>query len=167
MAGFLAEVGDLRRFESPRQIQKLVGLSLKENSSGKHKGQTTISKRGRSRLRAILFNAVIPLIATNAEFRELHRYYTTRTVNPLKKKQSVIAISCKLIRVFYAILTKGAIYDGEKITVRYTPQSSDSIKTKRDFQEDVHRKIFGRIRRKEELHEEPKVRIYSIRAMTQ
>ena len=115
VAGFLAEVGDLRRFESPRQIQKLAGLSLKENSSGKHKGQTTISKRGRSRLRAILFNAVIPLIATNAEFRELHRYYTTRTVNPLKKKQSVIAISCKLIRVFYAILTKGAIYDGEKM----------------------------------------------------
>ena len=115
VAGFLAEVGDLRRFESPRQIQKLAGLSLKENSSGKHKGQTTISKRGRSRLRAILFNAVIPLIATNAEFRELHRYYTTRTVNPLKKKQSVIAISCKLIRLFYAILTKGAIYDGEKM----------------------------------------------------
>jgi len=115
VAGFLAEVGDLRRFESPIQIQKLAGLSLKENSSGKHKGQTTISKRGRSRLRTILFNTVIPLLATNAEFRELHVYYTTRTVNSLKKKQSVIAISCKLIRVFYAILTKGAIYDGEKM----------------------------------------------------
>ena len=46
VAGFLAEVGDARRFESPRQIQKLAGLSLRENSSGKHKGQTTISKRG-------------------------------------------------------------------------------------------------------------------------
>lgn len=115
VAGFLAETGDLRRFESPRQIQKLAGLSLKENSSGKHKGQTTISKRGRSRLRAILFNAVIPLIATSAEFRELHQYYTTRAVNPLKKKQSVIAISCKLIRIFYAILTKGAVYDGRKM----------------------------------------------------
>ena len=28
VAGFLAEVGDVRRFESPRQIQKLAGLSL-------------------------------------------------------------------------------------------------------------------------------------------
>ena len=73
VAGFLAEVGDVRRFESPRQIQKLAGLSLRENSSGKHKGQTTISKRGRSKLRSILFNAAIPLIATNPEFRELHR----------------------------------------------------------------------------------------------
>ena len=115
VAGFIAEVGDLRRFESPRQIQKLAGLSLKENSSGKHKGQTTISKRGRSRLRSVLFNAVIPLIATNPEFHSLHEYYTTREKNPLKKKQSVIAISCKLIRVFYAILTKGDEYSAQKM----------------------------------------------------
>ena len=87
VAGFLAEVGDVRRFESPRQIQKLAGLSLRENSSGKHKGQTTISKRGRSKLRAVLFNAAIPLIATNPEFKSLHEYYTTRANNPLKKKQ--------------------------------------------------------------------------------
>lgn len=115
VAGFLAEVGDVRRFESPRQIQKLAGLSLRENSSGKHKGQTTISKRGWSKLRAVLFNAAIPLIAKNPEFRSLHEYYTTRANNPLKKKQSVIAISCKLIRVFYAILANGVIYDPEKM----------------------------------------------------
>lgn len=114
-AGFLAEAGDVRRFESPRQIQKLAGLSLRENSSGKHKGQTTISKRGRSKLRAVLFNAVIPLLAKNPEFRSLHEYYTTRADNPLKKKRSVIAISCKLIRVFYAILTKGVTYDPQKM----------------------------------------------------
>lgn len=115
VAGFLAEVGDVRRFESPRQIQKLAGLSLRENSSGKHKGQTTISKRGRSKLRAVLFNAAIPLIAKNPEFKSLHEYYTTRANNPLKKKQSVIAISCKLIRVFYAILANGVTYDPQKM----------------------------------------------------
>ena len=115
VAGFLAEVGDVRRFESPRQIQKLAGLSLRENSSGKHKGQTTISKRGRSKLRAVLFNAAIPLIAKNPEFKSLHEYYTTRANNPLKKKQSVIAISCKLIRVFYAILANGVTYDSQKL----------------------------------------------------
>lgn len=115
VAGFMAEVGDVRRFESPRQIQKLAGLSLRENSSGKHKGQTTIRKRGRSKLRAVLFNAAIPLIATNPEFKALHKYYTTRVQNPLKRKQSVIAISCKLIRVFFAILTKGVNYDSIKM----------------------------------------------------
>jgi len=115
VAGFLAEVGDLRRFESPKQIQKLAGLSLRENSSGKHKGQTTISRRGRDKLRQVLFNAVIPLLATNEEFRSLHQYFTTRTVNPLKKKQSAIALCGKLIRVFYAIMVHGVEYDGKKM----------------------------------------------------
>jgi transposase len=54
-AGFVAEVGDITRFKHTKQLQKLAGLNLKENSSGKHKGKTTISKRGRRRLRAILF----------------------------------------------------------------------------------------------------------------
>ena len=115
VAGFLGEIGDVRRFESPKQIQKLAGLSLRENSSGKHKGQTTISKRGRSKLRAILFQAVIPLVAKNPEFRSLHKYYTTRQNNPLKKKQSIIAISCKLIRIFYAILKNNTVYDPQKM----------------------------------------------------
>jgi len=115
VSGFLAEVGNIRRFDSPKQIQKLAGLSLRENSSGKHKGQTTISKRGRSRLRAILFNAVIPLVAKNPEFRAIHQYYISREKNPLKKKQSIIAVCCKLIRIFYAILSKGIAYDSMKM----------------------------------------------------
>ncbi len=115
VSGFLAEVGDIRRFDSPKQIQKLAGLSLRENSYGKHKGQTTISKRGRSRLRAILFNAVIPLVAKNEEFRAIHQYYISRDKNPLKKKQSIIAVCCKLIRIFYVILCKGIAYDSMKM----------------------------------------------------
>ena len=55
------------------------------------------------------------VIATNPEFKSLHEYYTTRANNPLKKKQSVIAISCKLIRVFYAILANGVTYDPQKM----------------------------------------------------
>lgn len=35
VAGFLAETVDLRRFESPRQIQKLAGLSLEGKQFGK------------------------------------------------------------------------------------------------------------------------------------
>lgn len=115
VAGFIAEVGDIGRFEHPKQIQKLAGLNLKENSSGKHKGKTTLSKRGRKRLRRLLFQAVMILVAKNAEFRQLHLYYTNRVQNPLKKKQSLMAISCKVIRVFYTLLTKGLIYDGEKM----------------------------------------------------
>ena len=61
-----------------------------ENSSGKHKGETTISRRGRKRLRYLLFEVAMSLVAKNPEFRELHNYYTTRRMNPLKKMQSFV-----------------------------------------------------------------------------
>lgn len=114
-AGFIAEVGELSRFSSPKQIQKLAGLNLVESSSGKHKGQTTISKRGRSRLRSILFKVMMPLVAKNDEFKKLHEYYTTRQENPLKKKQSLILLCCKLIRIFYALINKKVVYNPEKL----------------------------------------------------
>jgi len=115
VAGFLSEVGDIRRFDSPKQIQKLAGLELKENSSGKHHGRSSISKRGRKRLRKILFQVMLPMIRNNAEFREIYEYFTTRQKNPLKGKQAIIAAGCKLIRVFYAILKRGVDYDPQKL----------------------------------------------------
>ena len=115
IAGIFAEIGEISRFDSPKQIQKLAGLAIGENSSGKHKGRTSITKRGRKRLRAVLFQVMLPLVANNQEFKKLHYYYTTREQNPLKKKQSLIALCCKLIRIIYGISTKGFTYDGEKM----------------------------------------------------
>lgn len=115
VAGFLAEVGDLNHYDHGQQIIRLAGLNLMENSSGIRKGQTGITKRGRSRLRALLFRAVMPLVATNPEFQALHRYYTTRSQNPLKKKQSLIALCGKLIRVLYTLGTKQKAYDANDV----------------------------------------------------
>ena len=115
VSGFVAEVGDIGRFDNPKQLQKLAGYAIMENSSGKHKGETTITRRGRKRLRYLLFEVAMSVVSKNEEFRELHHYYTTRSKNPLKKMQSLIAVACKLIRVFYAILTKGVDYDGQKL----------------------------------------------------
>ena len=115
IAGFIAEVGDIRRFDSPKQIQKYAGLELVENSSGKHKGRTRISKRGRRKLRKILYQVMVPLLARNKEFRGIYDYYVTRVKNPLKRRQAMVAVSCKLIRVFYAVLTKGVEYDRFKM----------------------------------------------------
>ena len=90
-------------------------MSLVACSSGKHKGQTRISHRGRKRLRYWLFQAAKSSVVHAGEFKELHEYYTTREVNPLKKKQSLVVIACKLLRVIFAILKSGARYDPEKM----------------------------------------------------
>lgn len=115
VAGFIAEVGDITRFNDTKELQKLAGLELVADSSGKHKGKSRISKRGRKRLRYLLFEAAISVVGKNEEFRQNHEYYTTRDKNPLKKMQSLIAVSCKLIRVFHVILTKGVSYDASKM----------------------------------------------------
>lgn len=112
---FIAEVGDIHRFDNPKQLQKLAGYAIVADSSGKHKGESRISHRGRKRLRYALYEAAISVIGKNKEFREIHDYYRTRKQNPLKKMQSVIAIACKLIRIFYTILTKGIDYNGQKM----------------------------------------------------
>ena len=111
VAGFLSEVGDINRFSDPKQIQKLAGLAVVENSSGKRKGLPGISRRGRSRLRWVLYLAAMSMVKNNKEMKTYHRYYTTRKKNPLKKIQSLMAIAGRIARIFYGILKNGTDYD--------------------------------------------------------
>lgn len=115
LTGFIAEVGDIGRFDDPRQIQKLAGFAIVKNESGKHKGESHISYRGRKHLRYILYEAAVSVVAHNSEFKLIHHYYTTREQNPLKKMQSLIAIACKLVRLFYMLLTTGRKYNPSKM----------------------------------------------------
>ena len=115
VAGFLSECGDLGDYDHPKQIIKLAGLNLMEHSSGKHKGETKITKRGRPQLRSLLYRVSMPLVRHNDEFRQIHKYYKNRSKNPLKKKQSLIAICCKLIKILYTLGTREIEYDGEKM----------------------------------------------------
>lgn len=80
LAGILAEMGDISRFDGVKEIQK-------------------ISHRGRKRLRHWLFQVARSEVAHAEEFKELHVYYTTRKDNSLKKMQSLIVIVCKILRV--------------------------------------------------------------------
>lgn len=72
VAEFLAEVGDLQKCDHGQQMIRFAGINLKENSSGKSNGEAGISRRGSSRLRALLFRAIVPMLATNPDFKTLH-----------------------------------------------------------------------------------------------
>jgi hypothetical protein len=121
VAGFFAEVGDLSQYKDPRQIMKLAGLNLRMNQSGRHKGKTTITKRGRRRLRALLYEVARPLARHNKGFKQLHAYYKSRSENPLTGKQSFIAISRKLIKVFFVIGTRQCSFSEARM-LRDIPQ---------------------------------------------
>ena len=119
-ASFLGEVGDPLRFQNDRQIARYAGYNLVEDSSGKSKSGTIISKRGRKQLRSILYQMAFTMIGSNDEMKALFRHLTTRQNNPLKKKQALVVVSKKIITVIYKLLKKQESYKPELVlgTVR-------------------------------------------------
>ena len=53
----LAELGDLTRFDSPRQLMSYLGLVLSEHSSGSRRRLGGITKTGNSHVRRVLVEA--------------------------------------------------------------------------------------------------------------
>ena len=114
VVGIIAETGDLRNYEHPKQILKMSGLSLKESSSGQKKGKKHISKRGRAKLRRNLKQTGISLIKNNSFFLQLHTYYTTQRENKLSKLCSVNAIIRKFTYIMLSIAKTCESFNIEK-----------------------------------------------------
>ena len=114
-ASFLGNTGDPLRFTHPRQISKLAGYNLIEDSSGENKSRTTISKRGRKQLRNMLYQMARTTVAVNSEMKALYHYLKTRPANPLKKKQALVVISKKIITIIHSLLKKQTQYQPELV----------------------------------------------------
>jgi len=107
VAGLIGEVGDFRQFTTISEIMKLAGLDLYEISSGKHRGQRHISKRGRSYLRKLLFFVAINTIRTNGI---MHENYLRMLDRGMPKVKAVVAISRKLLRTIFALARNHTTY---------------------------------------------------------
>jgi transposase len=114
-AGFLGNTGNPLRFTHPRQISKLTGYNLIEDSSGENKSKTTISKRGRKQLRNVLCQMARTTVAVNTEMKAIYHYLKTRPHNPLKKKQALVVISKKIITIIYSLVKKQTSYQKELV----------------------------------------------------
>lgn len=115
LAGILSETGHLGGYDHGQQILRLAGLHLSEISSGLHKGQARITKRGRPKLRKMLFLAVLHLVKNNTEFSAQHQYNTK--VKKMKKIHSIIKLCGKLARILVAMTNQNQSYVPEKFTV--------------------------------------------------
>ena len=58
-------------------------------------------------MRYVLYEAAISLVGKNAEFREIHEYYRIHKENPLKKMQSVVAVTCKSVGLSLSRIAEG------------------------------------------------------------
>lgn len=85
VAGILGEAGDLSGYAHGHALLRHAGLNLAEASSGKWKGQMSISKRGRPRLRHALFMATMALIMNDEAFKRQHEAYDPDRALPMKQ----------------------------------------------------------------------------------
>jgi len=107
VAGLIGEVGDFSKFRTQAEIMKLAGLDLFEISSGKRKGQKRISKRGRSLLRKILFNAAVGTVRKNGIMCD---YYARLIARGMVRTSALVVVAKKLLRIIHAMLRDGRDY---------------------------------------------------------
>ena len=119
LAAFLGELGDISRFDSSGEIIKLFGLVPVACSSGQHKGEYRISKRGRKRGRYFIVTMARCVVMHSAEWQEVYHYYTTRDENRYSPTEAYVAVAAKLIRIIYLVLTKHVAYDAEKMLAEF------------------------------------------------
>ncbi len=115
LAACLGELGDPTRFEDSRQMSRMAGYNLVEDSSGKNKSGTKISKRGRKSLRCVLYQMALTMVATNDEMKQLYHYLKTREKAPLRKMQALIVVSKKILALIHTLAKKKENYDPGKV----------------------------------------------------
>jgi transposase len=108
-ATILAEIGDIQRFPSVKQLTAFAGLDPSVFESGTFKSKNNkISKRGSVYLRKALYQATVAGISRQAHgIRNpiLFEYYQRKILEGKKPKVAIIATSHKLLRIIYGIWT--------------------------------------------------------------
>lgn len=107
VAGLIGEVGDFTKYRTIAEITKLAGLDLFEVSSGKHKGERHISKRGRPLMRKLLFYAAINVVRKGRIMHERYERYLQRGKPKIK---ALTAIARKLLGVLFALVRDQSEY---------------------------------------------------------
>ena len=100
VAGLLGECGPLDRYAAYGHLEKFVGLNLFEVSSGQHKGQRHISKRGRSLARYLICQIATATTKSGGLF---HDYAQQLKARGKKAGQIRVAVARRLLRVIYAL----------------------------------------------------------------
>jgi len=99
LARFVGETGSFSDFSSWREVLKYIGLNLRERQSGRYRGKTKVSKKGRSLARHVLNQMVVPLVRRT---RLMGPWY--RHLIDVEKKPGPVAITAaarKLVKILW------------------------------------------------------------------
>lgn len=121
-ATLLGELGEPSNFKYSKEIIKFAGLDPKEKSSGKYKGRIKLSKKGRYLMRTMIYFISMRLVHRDDGFKAFYEYkLKTRNKNGryIEKKEALMAVGIKFIKVIFAMFRDKKKYEGLKYKERY------------------------------------------------
>ena len=103
----LAEIEDISRYKSARQVAAYAGLTPRNNRSGTLRGQTRLSKTGNGRVRKALF---LPAMVAK-QHNPVVRNFCQRLARYGKNKMQLIGAAMrKLIHIAFGVLKSGKVF---------------------------------------------------------
>jgi transposase len=100
---FLAEMGSVENFSSPKKLIAFAGMDPSVCQSGKYIGKSKLSKRGNRHLRRAIYLMTVAVVSKNAFFKA---YFLRRKKEGLIPQKALLATAHKLIRVIFAMLSQ-------------------------------------------------------------
>ena len=107
LARLVGELGPLSDFQGWRQLQRYVGLNLRERQSGQYVGQVRITRKGRPLARRILNQMALPLVKRDRLFGP---YYHAKK-RTMKGDQAMTAVTRKVLKMLWGWYQAGQDFD--------------------------------------------------------
>lgn len=108
---FIAEIGDINRFNSYKAIISFVGNDPKIYQSGDNLGlHKKITKKGNKHLRTIIYLIVQQMTKAKNIDSSIKSFYKKKTQQGLSKLAALIACCNKLIRIIYYLNKTGCAF---------------------------------------------------------
>ncbi|MCP3899610.1 MAG: IS110 family transposase, partial [Desulfobacteraceae bacterium] len=101
----------LSDFDSWRKLMRFAGFNLCERQSGKYRGKTKISKKGRRLIRKVLNLIILPLIRKQSLYGDY--YHQKKETMPGTK--AMTAVSRHFLKMLYGLYRTGSEFNKERV----------------------------------------------------
>ena len=92
---------------------RFAGLNLRERQSGKYRGKTKLSKKGRTSLRNVLDQAVLPLVKKSALFGEY--YHPKKEQDKVPGAKAIVAVARPFLKMLFGWYKSGQAFDRDRV----------------------------------------------------
>ena len=113
LARIVAETGPLSDFSSTRKIMRFAGLNLRERQSGKYRGKTKLSKKGRRGLRNVLDQAVLPLVKRSGLYGGY--YHRKKERDNMPGTKAMVAVARLFLKMIFGWYKSGRAFDHSRV----------------------------------------------------